>query len=56
MPVIPDTDSNPLSVKRTKNGYRIMRGSGANNPYVFVRPGEVIALADHLIDAMEQES
>lgn len=49
-------DDNSLTIKAFKNGFRIMRGSGSNRPFVWVRPSEVINLTNLLIDAFEKES
>jgi hypothetical protein len=50
------TDDDALTIKTSRRGFRIMRGSGPNRPFVFVRPSEVTNLCDLLIDAFEKES
>jgi hypothetical protein len=52
VPVVPDDDA--LTVKTCKTGYRIMRGRGDGQPFVWVRPGELINLANLLVDAHEE--
>jgi hypothetical protein len=51
---VPDDDA--LTVKSCKTGFRIMRGRGEKHPFVWVRPGEVVHLANILIDELEKSN
>lgn len=49
-------DDDSLTVKISTRGYRIMRGSGSNRPFVFVRHSELVNLTNRLIDAYEESN
>jgi hypothetical protein len=49
---VPDDDQ--ITVKTCKTGFRVQRGSGADRPFLWVRPGELINLTNILIDEFEK--